>query len=151
MDFLSNAGILGSLILDSPMNTPLRSMVISFAVIIPSIRPCAFNSSKFTMQFPRNLPATSSASAVISPLIIPLLPIITVFLELILPSNSPSMCSLQSVFISPLILVPCAMIVAPPLLFPLPVPLDCLSSLAKIAIVCSFLFQRLMRSFSYSS
>ena len=141
------ARFLESRILLSPINTPLRSMTNSLAVIIPSILPCALSSRRLEIEFPINFPATISAFVCISPLTAPLFPIITVSLEWITPSKSPSICNRHSIFISPFIFVPCAMIVAPPEEL---APSNCLLSLVKIAIIHSFHFQRLKKNCSLS-
>ena len=131
----------------SPTNIPLRSTTSSFVVIVPSIRPCALSSRKFEIESPISLPATTNALALITPLTTPLLPIITVSLELIVPSKSPSICRRHSILISPFILVPLAIMVAPPVELD---PSSCLLSLVKIAMIHSFRFQRLMKNRSSS-
>ncbi len=87
-------------------------------------------------RLPVKVPLIINLSEYISPLTIPVFPIIIFFLDLIIPSNSPSICKLHSIFISPEILVPSAITVVPEALtFEYLDLLDLSSDLLKIAIL----------------
>ncbi len=128
------------LLLDCPRNIPFFSITSSSDVIVPSNLPFARISIAFASTLPVILPLTITFCAKTSPIIIPVLPTMTVFLEWITPSNSPSVWKWQSVCISPLNFVLTAIIVAAPPVVSF--PLDCLLSEAKNAMIFSFLFQK---------
>lgn len=70
-----------------------------------------------------------SLSEIISPVTIPVFPMVTFFFDFIVPSNSPSICKLHSMSIVPFIFVPFARTVVP-----VELELDLTSDLLKIAI-----------------
>lgn len=78
------------LFLDCPKNIPFLSMTNSSEVIVPSSLPFARISILFASTLPITLPLIMTFWANISPATTPVFPIITVFLERIVPSNSPS-------------------------------------------------------------
>ena len=106
-------------------------MYNSLQMIVPSTLPFGIISIHSESIVPTKLPLTITLFAMIFPFTTPLLPTKIVFVELILPSNSPSMWIWHSIFNSPLNLVFAAIIVAP-LEFGAS---NCLLSLVKIAML----------------
>ncbi len=122
-----------SLVLLSPSKKPPRSITNSFAITLPNSFPLDKISTIFESILPLKAPLMITLSACTSPLSKPDLPMVTFFWERTMPSYSPSICKLHSISISPLILVPAAIIVVPEAL--ILVLLDLSLGLLKIAIL----------------
>ena len=81
------------------------------AVSLPSALPPATNSMTSHSAVPMNLPAITNFSAFNSLLTAPVLPMVTLLVEAISPSNSPSICSAHSSSTLPLKRHPSARVV----------------------------------------
>ncbi len=95
----------------SPWKELLASMVRLAVVSLPSASPPEISSIESHSALPLNLPATTRDLALRSLLTLPVCPILTVPVEVISPSTSPSMWSSHCMSILPEIIDPAAIVV----------------------------------------